>query len=73
MTAVAFTDHLTVNLHLMVDVLILRLGRGYWKLEATLIENITITEQLTKLWGQLNEKNVFRMRRCGGTGIENEG
>jgi hypothetical protein len=72
--AVAFTDHLAVSLHLLVDVPILRMGRGYWKLDATLIEDTKITEQLTTLWGQLKQQqHVFRMRQCGGKGIANEG
>jgi len=32
----AFTDHLAVCLHLMVDVPILRTERGYWKPDGTL-------------------------------------
>jgi hypothetical protein len=61
--AVAFTDHFAVNLHLLVDVPILRMGRGYWNLDATLLEDTKITEQLTTLWGQLKQQqNIFRIR-----------
>jgi len=52
----AFKDHFAVNLHFMLDVPILR---GYWKLDGTLLEDSTITEQLTTLLGQLQQQ-----KRC---------
>jgi hypothetical protein len=46
-----FTDHHAVNLHLKMDAPILRMGLGYWKLDSTLLEDGTMTDQIT-LWGQ---------------------
>jgi hypothetical protein len=52
----AFTDQLAVCLHLKQDKPILRMGRGYWKLDSTLFDNNTITPKLTTLWGQLQQQ-----------------
>jgi hypothetical protein len=59
MIVATFTDHFAVSLHLMLDVPILRMERGYWKLDHTLLEDSTITEQLTTLWCQL-----LQQKRC---------
>jgi hypothetical protein len=52
---VAFTDHIAVNLHLVMDVPILRVGRGYWKVDGTLLEDSTKTEQLMTSGRQLRQ------------------
>jgi exonuclease III len=62
-----FTDHLAVCLYLKQDKPILRMGRGYWKLDSTLFDNSTITQKLTTLWGQLQQQ----IRQCGVTDMSN--
>ena len=73
MIVAAFTDHFGLSLHLKLNVSILRLGRGYWKLDGTLLEDSTITQQLTTLCIQLQQQqqNVFLMHQCGGTDSAN--
>lgn len=47
--AVVCTDHLAVCLRLTVDVPIVRLRHGFWKMDNALLDDNTITEQLRSL------------------------
>jgi exonuclease III len=55
----AFTDHLAVKLHLKMDAPILRMRRGYWKLDCTLLEDGDVKDQITTLWGRLQQKRCY--------------
>ena len=57
----AFTDHLAVCIHLRQDKPIIRRGRGYWKLDGTLLENSDINHKLKTLRGQAQKqkKKIF--------------
>lgn len=67
--AATFTDHLAVCLRLTVDVPIVRLGRGFWKMDA-LLDDITITEQMRSIWIQLKQqKDSSPVPRWGGGGM----
>ena len=54
--AAAFTDHLAVCLRMAVVAPIMRRGPGYWKMDARLLEEKTITEQFNILWDQLRRQ-----------------
>ena len=44
--AAAFTDHYAVCLRLTVDVPFVRIGRGFWKMDNTLLDDSIIVDQL---------------------------
>jgi hypothetical protein len=57
--AAGFTDHSAVCLRLTVDVPFVRIGRGFWKMDNTLLDESVIMEQLRDIRGQLKQQQHF--------------
>jgi hypothetical protein len=57
--AAAFMDHSAVCLRLTVDVPVVRIGRGFWKMDDTLLDDTIIMEQLRDIRGQLKQQQRF--------------
>jgi hypothetical protein len=58
--AAAFTSHLTVILHLSLDTPIERRGRGFWKMNITLLNDTVLIDTLGQQWAQwLNQRNHY--------------
>lgn len=56
----SFTDYLTVCLHISTALLIMRMGRGLWKIDSTVITENACMEKLRTLWGrQQRQKWAF--------------
>ena len=48
--AAAFTDHLTVVLRLSIDVPIVRRGKGFWKMNTSILSEEAFKEELRQKW-----------------------
>jgi len=69
--ATAFADHLSVVMRLSVDVPIVRRGKGFWKMNTSILSEGAFKERLCQKW------EVCRQQRrqtpigpCGGEGIQ---
>jgi hypothetical protein len=59
--ATAFTGQLAVSLHLTIDMLLMRRGRGIWKMDTAMLAEQTIIEETKTLWGQFqHQKHYFQ-------------
>jgi len=58
--AAAFTGYLTVILPLSLDTPIERRGRGFWKMNITLLNYMVLIDTLGQQWAQwLNQRNHY--------------
>jgi hypothetical protein len=55
----AFTDHLSVVLHIALDVDIIRRGRGYWKMNAALMQDVLFQVQLSQQWKRWSQQHKY--------------
>jgi hypothetical protein len=57
--ATALADHLSVSLHLTIDMPLVRWGRGMWKIYTTMLAENIITEEIKTLWGQFQRQKSY--------------
>ena len=56
----AFTDHLAMVLRIALNVITLRHGRGYWRMNATLLRETFFQEKLRQRWaGWLQQQKYY--------------
>jgi len=55
----AFTDHLAVVLHIVLDVDNIRRGTGYWKMNAALLQNTSFQGKLLQQWARWKQQRKY--------------